>query len=461
MSCKSKKSVIDASPNGQGEFYTNNDMENVNFDNNFSSVIGLNYKLDKSGIQDTFNIMIDEYLAGDIEFTEYDLDITVSKAEPATLEFEGKQVLVGLTLDIGLKKETFLTDLNASGVLEMLFSSDIEVDSLWNLKTASKLQEYKWQREPKLTLGIISLPLEKVANQIIDRATGEIEKAIDKGINDEFSLRNKMLDLMSIVEEPYQLDTANMFVSFEPKEVFMSRIWNTERWSEGQIGLVANTYMSQQKPDKIAGVDLPNFAWKDDIDSISHFKVQLKLDYDYIQNILESNLAGRNFSADGKSITINTVELNGFEDKIEIVSNVSGSFNGTLVFRARPVFNNEAQTVEVRDLDIKVKTKNILHKAGSWLFKGKIKNSIEEKMRFSVKENIELAQENIDSYLGKINEGGEVELKLQLMDTFIEDLLITNHDIFMALEMNMQVDAIIYDFFSFQRLAGGFPPLKN
>jgi len=459
-SCKSKKSIIDAG-GGDGINYTNNDMEKVEFANNFRSVIGINYKLDKAGIQDTFNTLIDEYLAGDIEFSDYGLNVTVSKADDAKLEFEGKKVLVTLSLDIGLEKETFLTDIHANGVLDMIFSSDIEIDSTWDLITQSELQEYKWIKEPKLTLGAMSIPVESLANNVIEKSKAEIAKNIDMGIKEQFNLRNRMLDLMKYVEKPYQLDTANMYATFEPEEVFMSRTWNSERWTEGQIGVKANTYMSQTKPEVIGGIDLPNFAWNEQIDSVSSFNIQLQLDYQQIQDILEQNLVNKTFSADGQDITIHRIELNGYQDKIEVVSDVTGSFNGTLVFRGRPVFNNDTQTVEVADLDIKVKTKNILHKAGSWLFKSKIKNSIQERMKFSVKDNIELAQENIDNYLGAINEKGEVELKLKLKDTNIQDLLITKEQVYLALEMQMRIDAIIYDFFSFQRMGGNLPPLKN
>jgi len=459
-SCKSKKSIID-SGGSDGINYTNNDMEKVEFANNFRSVIGINYKLDKHGIQDTFNTLIDEYLAGDIAFTDYGLDVRVSKADEAKLEFEGKKVLVTLSLNIGLTKETFLTDIHANGVLDMVFSSDIEIDSTWELITKSELQEYKWIKEPKLTLGAMSIPVESLANNVIDKSKAEIAKNIDLGIREQFNLRNKMLDLMKYVEKPYQIDTANMYATFEPEEVFMSRTWNSERWTEGQIGVKANTFMSQVEPEVLPGIDLPEFAWNDDIDSISSFNIQMQLDYQQIQDILEQNLEGKTFSADGNDITIHKIELHGYKDKIEVVSDVTGSFNGTLVFRGRPVFNNDTQTVEVDDLDIKVKTKNILHKAGSWLFKSKIKNSIQERMKFSVKENIELAQENIDDYLAAINKKGEVELKLKLKDTNIEDLLITKEQVYLALEMQMRIDAIVYDFFSFQRMQGNLPPLKN
>jgi hypothetical protein len=449
IACKSSKSAAD-----QAVYFSNEiaDMKEL------YSTITINYKLDKQGINDTFNTIIDEYLSMDLDFVDYDFEIAVKKSEDATLEFEGKKVLVQLPLDITVVKETFLTNFSANGSLVMNFVSDMEIDSLWKLTTHSELTEYHWVKEPVLNFGLISLPIERVANNIIEKSKEEVARDIDLSIQDQFNLRNRMLDMMEIIEEPIEVDTIfNMFLHFLPLDVNMSRAWNSEQYTEGQLLFRLNTQISQEKPEVIPGIKLPAFNWQDDIDSVSTVRLQVQMDHDEVQYLLEHNLLDQTFEADDKQIVINTIQLGGHKDKMQIIANVSGSFNGDLVFRAKPHFNNETQEIEVKDLDIKVKTKNVLHKAASWLFKSKIKKTIEEEMRFSVKDNIVLAQENIDTYLQEINKEGKVNLDIKLGETNIDELLLTDTQIFLGLEMNLVIDALIIDFFELQAIGDDFP----
>ena len=452
-SCKSSKKVNEQSEYSSNQFMNMKDMY---------SAITVNYRLDKEGINDTFNTIIDEYLSADLDFVDYDFEINVQKTDDAVLEFEGKKVLVHLPLDIKVLKETFLTDFSANGSLKMTFTSDLEIDSLWNLTTQSELNDYYWTKEPVLNFGLISLPIEKLANSVIEKSKEEIAKDIDYSIRDQFNLRNQMLDMLKIVEDPFQIDTVfNMFIHFMPTEVNMSRVWNTEKHTEGQILFKLNTQVSPKEPEVIPGIKLPEFNWNNKIDSLSTIRLQVQLDHDEIQHILEENLLDQTFEADDKYIKINSIQLGGHKDKIQIVANTSGSFNGDLVFRAKPYFNNETKEIEVEDLDIKVKTKNVLHKAASWLFKSKIKKTIEREMRFSVEENIQIAQENIDTYLKEVNEEGKVNLDVDLGDTRIQELLVSDTQIFLGLEMDLKIEALIIDFFELQSMSDDWPSING
>ena len=451
--CKSSKKAAEQT------MYFSNEIADMK---DLYSTITVNYKLDKQGINDTFNTIIDEYLSMDLDFIDYDFEIKVEKSEEATLEFEGKKVLVHLPLDITVVKETFLTNFSANGSLVMSFVSDMEIDSLWKLTTHSELTDYHWVKEPVLNFGLISLPIEKVANNIIEKSKEEIAKDIDLSIQDQFNLRNRMLDMMQIIEEPFEVDTIfNMFLHFVPLDVNMSRAWNSLHYTEGQLLFRLNTLITAEEPEVIPGIQLPGFNWEDDIDSVSTVRLQVQMDHDEVQHILEHNLVDQTFEADDKQIVINSIHLGGHKDKMQIIANVSGSFNGDLVFRAKPYFNNETQEIEVKDLDIKVKTKNVLHKAASWLFKSKIKKTIEREMRFSVKDNIQLAQENIDSYLQEINSDGKVNLDIKLGETKINELLLTDSQIFLGLEMDLVIDALIIDFFELQTIGDDFPNLNK
>jgi hypothetical protein len=67
---------------------------------------------------------------------------------------------------------------------------------------------------------------------------------------------------------------------------------------------------------------------------------------------------------------------------------LSGSFNGEIYFIGKPEFNALDNTIEVRDLDFHVDTRNTLLRSASWLFKGTIKKKMASAMSFPLADNI-------------------------------------------------------------------------
>jgi len=198
ISCKSKKLALE-------------NYQNLNLDlpEDYSSYLTVNYKLDKKGIQDTFNMIIDQYLAGDMEFGDYGLDITIKKEDEATFEFEGRNVLINLPIFVAFSKKTIFADIQAEGALSLTFKSDVEIDSSWNLFTNSRLENYEWTKKPKLNLGGLSLNVENIANNIIEKSKEEFARNIDLSIQEQFALRARMLEVLQTVEQPYLFRNQN------------------------------------------------------------------------------------------------------------------------------------------------------------------------------------------------------------------------------------------------------------
>jgi len=450
LSCKSKKFAMDS--------YNNEDMV---IPAEFKSYLAINYKLDRQGIQDTFNIIIDQFLTDDLEIDAYGMDIKISKHEDATLDFEGRKIRINMPVDIALEKSTIFQDVKANGVLDLTFESNMDIDSSWNLITKSNLAHYEWLKKPKLEMGALTLPIEGIANSVIEKSKDEIARNIDLSINEQFGLREKILEVMKYVEEPYLLDSRfNVWMLLSPDSILISELENKSNWTTGRLGVYSETKMSSEKPVRIAGLQLPEFDWNNTVDPVSKINLQLEADKIQVEELINKNFVGKTFENDGKEITIHKAKLFGVKDEIAVETETSGSFNGTLVIKGKPKYNDDKKEIYVDDLDISVKTNNFLHRAGSWLFKSKIKNSLSEMLTISVAENVDLAQEKIDEYVAEINKKGKAEFSIDIMDSSIKHLIIKEDKIYIGLNVLARLDAQIYDFMQLKEL-GNFPKLKG
>lgn len=411
------------------------------------STINVHYDLNKQSLQDTFNRIIEQYLAGDMEITSMGMDVVIEKAEEAEMELSGRKVLSKLPIKLAVSKNTILNTINAEGVLELNFVTDVDIDSSWNLVTKTNLEHYEWTKEPSLSLGVFSIPVGKLANGIIEKSKAEFESQIDKSVNDQLSIREKVLDLLKYIENPIELDTVlNSWVTIIPEYVHMSEIVNYEEWFNGNVTIQGRTKISEEKPkDHIPGIRLPEFTWQKDLDDTSHVNFVLDISYASINKYLNTNYRGKTFGQDGRTITLNDIELYRKGANLVTRANVSGSVNGELYISGKPIFDNEKQAFYTDDVDIDLKTKNVLHRAGAWLLKGKIKNQLKQLISFSIEENRNSIQRQLDSQIEKYNIKDQLLLRADIKKLKVNKFVLGNEKIHSFVTINLFLKAIVQD----------------
>lgn len=415
------------------------------------STLNVHYKLNNESINDTFNKIVDYYLNNEMELTALGMDVVLNKHDDAQMHLNGRSVLTNLPVSIALTKSTFLKDLKANGTLELSFITDIDVDSTWQLVTSTRLEVYNWIEEPKLSIGGINLSIGKLANSIIDKSKDEFQKQIDQAVKDQFSLRTMVLDMMKYVEEPIHMDTLiNSWLTLEPEKIHMSDIIQEQNFSVGNITVQGRSKVHDRKPEKLAGLKLPHFNWEKDLDDTSHVNLVMDISYEQLDGLIQSEFVGRTFDNAGKSVTIESAKLKKEGKRLAVDAKVSGSVNGDIIVSAEPVFDNERQAFTPQNIDVRLKTKNILHKAGAWLMKGKIKNQLGEMMYFSIKDNIKQVQNQIDEQLSSYNQDKRLELSIDLRNVTVNKFVLDNERLHTFITLNAFLQVQVNDMSIFQ-----------
>ncbi len=415
------------------------------------STLNVHFKIDKEAINDTFNILIDNYLQTDMEIEALGSQVKLSKTEDATMEFLGREVLTTLPISIYLHKETIFKDIEANGSIQLTFISKIDVDTNWTVITETILKDYEWIEEPKLNLGGLKLSIASLANTIIDRSKESFEQQIDLSVSEQLDFRNRVLGMMQHVEQPILLDTVlNSWLVLRPNQIYMSDIENTAEYAIGNLTVHGTTKLSSEKPtDRISGIKLPAFSWEKKLDDTSHVNMVMDVSYDKINRYLKENYQGQRFENDGKHITINDIDLRKRQDKLEVISNVSGTINGDLIISGKPVFDNDNQRFYTDDIDINIKTRNVVKKAAAWLFKGKIKNQLKEMMQFSLNDNMMELQNIIDAQVENYKVEDQLDLNVDVRKIKIDKFVLDNDRIHAFVTVNVLLESIVYDLTAF------------
>lgn len=414
------------------------------------SELNLKYKLNKKSIVKAFNHVLDTLMTNNtIEIEEHKLDVTLIKKEEATIEFQEKSVLINFPLKIKAERETFLQNLLVEGEIQLTAITDIQIDKYWNLFTNTELVDYAWVEKPKAKLGSISIPIEKLMNLVIDRTKTQVVNEIDQTIRKEFALKSQIISVMDLISSPFTIEkTSNIDLQIAVDSFSMTGTINTFDWTEGLISIKGQGEISGSKDYVNAPDELPAFSWLDQTiekdSSDLYFNIDLELDR--INHFVSEKFVGKTFSEKGKDITIDKIELKGMDDKLGVIADVVGSYNGQIYLSAKPNYDPHTKSFQSEDVEISLLTKNVLHKALGWMLQGRIKKELEKTLDFSLSDFLEPIQNQIDMQIKEINKSGEIDLSANVQDLDIEEFRFSKTKVHAAVHVPMVLEVKVLDF---------------
>lgn len=420
---------------------------------NFYTDIVINYKLDKSGIKDTFNRAIAEAFKGNFDIPEYDVKMTLTKSSDAAVEIEGQNILVVVPIHIQVLKKTFLTNFKAQGTLEMSFISELIIDSMWNSKTKTSLSHHRWIEKPKLSVLGIDLPITAISNVVIDKSKPMIETGIDDAVRENLTLKQKMKETMAIFNQAIPLDPdSKTWLKIDPEKIHLNKVINSRFTAAGKIQLIGRSTLTSYKPKEISSAPaVPKMYWKENIPDSSVFRVYADIKTMDINAILSTNLNGQTFTANDKSITLSNIITNTDYENIRVVTDVAGAVNGTLIIKGKPKYDAVANAFYMEDIDIQLKTKNVIHKAAAWIGEGKIRNELEKKLRFSITETLVTVQNKIDQHIETFNKKYDLEMKVAVGSADVESFELKPGQIEALMKAKFYLELKIKDLKSFKK----------
>jgi hypothetical protein len=94
-------------------------------------------------------------------------------------------------------------------------------------------------------------------------------------------------------------------------------------------------------------------------------------------------------------IEIIDMEVNHENDFLMIKTTTKGSFKGQILIKGLPVYDPVRKMVVLTNTELDIKTKNVLHKTGSWLLEGYMEKKIEKEFGLPVDEIIEYGKQSV------------------------------------------------------------------
>ncbi len=229
----------------------------------------------------------------------------------------------------------------------------------------------------------------------LDAAKTDMEKSFGS-----YDLRPKFQQMWDQLNKVYNLYGLG-WLQINPSKIRINNLSARNDSLSINIGLSARPVVSFEKSQEHLTI-VPNIS---DFSYRQGFNIFLDaiLNYDSLSNIVSSQLKDKRFDLTStKYIIIKNCTIYGMDNENLIIKvNFEGSEKGLFYLTGKPSYDINSKTIELKDLDFDIRSKNMLLKTAEWLFNRRIINELKKNTRFDLTSYINSAIITINQQLNK------------------------------------------------------------
>lgn len=249
------------------------------------------------------------------------------------------------------------------------------------------------------------------------------------------NLKPYMQQAWNLLSEPYAIAGIG-FLNLNPKKLRMENINAKNDMLNIQLGISATPLISFQR-EETGLTEVPNLSAATNKDGFN-INLEAALQYDSLSQVINSYMSGKRIDVtEGllkKHVIIQKATVHGDSTgNLRIKVDFTGSFDGTAYLYGKPEYNPASKSIEVKELDYDLQTKNFFLKTAKWLFNKRIISELTKYSSISLASYYETASQTLNTWLNKewtkgIRGSGSVsDLQLTSVSAHPQYLLIRSH----------------------------------
>ncbi len=361
---------------------------------------------------------------------------------PITTDLEG--TFGGEALGVDLS-QTFNTDFS----LRINLTTKIAFNSKWQIITETKVKNYEWIESPSLNILGFELPVDFILDHIIESQRESLGELLDESIKKQVILKNEAQNAWNVIQQPLLIsEEYKTHLLLKPVEIMMKPINYKNNHINTALGIkvFVETFVGADVPKNISKTNLSNLKITSDLDN--QFSLNLKniISRSFAIEELRKQFLGQVYEFGKRKIKIIDLDLYGSNENMVIKVGLEGSLKGYIYLEGKPVYDDQTQSIQIKDLNFGIDTKNLLVKTASWLFNGKINKLIEESMQVPLKTSLDDVKKDVEKQLTNYKLDKYATLNGKIDGLRLGDVFITKDAIIAVIQIAGSLNLKIEDF---------------
>lgn len=373
-----------------------------------------------------------------------DMMVKAEKKGEITLQIDSNFIQYKVPLKIWIKYDAGFTTLQGEGAISVEMKTLFDIAQDWALNTQTEIIGHEWIEQPKLKMGVVSLPVGTIANILLNNFKSTITQTIDEQIKENFKLNEVIADAWKNAFEPVLVaPDFNTWLVINPETIGMTPIQTTD-------GMLSTTIVIQSRPRLKIGTkpglanktltNLPPFHYARETKDDFEIQIGAEIGYDEAERLVKDNMVGERFDYGNKYIVVEDIELYGQGNKLVVNTRLSGTYEGSIYLTGEPTYNAKQNTIDIKSLKYTVESRNFLLRSAAWLLKGKFKSALEENLNFYLDYNLTEIKEQIQEQLKGYEVTDNVRLKGDLNELNLSNAYLSADAIQVSLKLAGKVE---------------------
>ena len=398
------------------------------------STLNLPVEISIAHLEKIINNSFGGYIYEDDSYTDNDNDgikMKVKKIKSITLSVSKNiiQYTVPINLWTSIKKDAYISDFigETSFDAELVFETAIDITNRWKLVTKTKATSHQLLSNPVIKVGIISVPIGTLVNELFEEYLPEVSETIDESFKESIDLRAliyetyKEVQIPTLVNEEYET-----YITMNPSKFILQPFYANQKniyinmGIEGVVGMVCG-----DKPTYSVNRTLPNLSKSNYLHPSFNVSLASNLGYKSLTTSLNNSFKNYKYVYKKKVIIIDSMSVFPNGDKLAIHVKFSGTARGDLYFAGIPKYDYETRELFIDHFEFDIKSKKAALNAAEWLVKGPFKKKVENMMRFSIDDQIVYAQQAIDESFSDSSIAEDTYMEMTIADIKPKDIFTT------------------------------------
>lgn len=310
------------------------------------------------------------------------VEAVLKKVGKADVDLNGKKVMLGLPIEVNLKRQAGLFSVEGNGTIKLSISVDYDINKNLRLKCKSDLYGHEWLTKPKLEVGALNIPVETLMNLILKHQESIITARIDEAINSRG-------DLSPLVFQSLQKLEAKVSETLPGKNaldlgVKALRIVPPVKLDD-LFQIAGDLLIDVNLSDGSRGKNdlLPEINWLESTQASQPLVLGAQVKYDDLAQLAVAQL--KDIQIGGRKISITDIDVTSTDGLLTVEADLVDPIKGSARVKARPIYNELEQKVYIEDVDVKVKPSNLIYKMTAPIVNNVIEDEIEKRFPMDVK----------------------------------------------------------------------------
>lgn len=390
-----------------------NDKQPVNY--NFpklKSGITMPVTIPLAEISNMINTSVKDLIYEDNSYTDNDNDqfkVKVWKTRPIRLVGGTNQnILIEVPLKVWAEKGIgtlgLYTYQNTTFETVMSFSTTINFQNNWTVKTTTEPNGFRWVVKPVLDFGRIKIPITGLVEKSLIEQQLKFSKTIDQQLATQLNFKQYAVMAWNIFSNPFNIsEEYKTWLKITPISVNITplKFYGNQINTNLGIDVYSETFTGNRPASAPPVKTVTDFSVVPALTDKFLLQTTANIPFTQATEIARNLFLDKEYDIRGSSVKIKDIKVYGADNRVMIEAETEGYVNGKAFISGIPIYDEAKKKIVLSNTKFNLRTANILQKTATLLFKGRIIKMIEEEYGIPTQDLESSSKKNVEDAFNK------------------------------------------------------------